>query len=88
MKTLDGRVLAARSSRAILSRVASRINNALITDIIDYIFHPKGTFDSNNKVNWDFNTTTSTLTIFASDSALPTETLVTETVMPWLERYR
>lgn len=26
------------------------INNALITDIIDYIFHPKGTFDSNNKV--------------------------------------
>lgn len=61
------------------------INNALITDIIDYIFHPKGTFDSNNKVNWDFNTTTSTLTIFASDSALPNETLVTEAVMPWLD---
>lgn len=61
------------------------INNALITDIIDYIFHPRGTFDSNNKVNWDFNTTTSTLTIFASDSALPNETLVTEAVMPWLD---
>ena len=59
-------------------------NNATITDVIDYIFHPCGTFDSNNKVNWDFNTTTSTLTIFASEGALPTETLVTEAVMPWL----
>ena len=70
MRTLDGRVLSSQLIARYPVTGGVSINNALITDIIDYIFHPKGTFDSNNKVNWDFNTTTSTLTIFASDSAL------------------
>lgn len=52
---------------------------------IIYVFHVCGTFPSNDKVHWDYNSTTKTITIHADYNAGAGETHVTDTYMPWLD---
>ena len=56
-----------------------------LTANIIYVFHVCGTFPSNDKVHWDYNSTTKTITIHADYNAGAGETYVTDTYMPWLD---
>lgn len=56
-----------------------------LTANIIYVFHVCGTFPSNDKVHWDYNSTTKTITIHADYNAGAGETHVTDTYMPWLD---
>lgn len=57
-----------------------------LTANIIYVFHVCGTFPSNDKVHWDYNSTTKTITIHADYNAGAGETHVTDTYMPWCIR--
>lgn len=51
---------------------------------ITYVFHPCGVFTTNSLVHWDYNTTTSVLTIFADKNINSSNIEVSDATMPWL----